>query len=111
MGMNRSRLQATLKADSASRSAVFMAAWARLSEQLPISTAHLTPVSSMPTTVVDDRGSVLYYEDSGVPGTSTDYITLVLIHGTCFHGGASGPSAFCLRNGMISRSLQPASDP
>ncbi|PIL22932.1 hypothetical protein GSI_15628 [Ganoderma sinense ZZ0214-1] len=39
----------------------------------------------MPTAPVDQHGSVLYYEDSGVPGTSTDYVTLVLVHGTCFH--------------------------
>ncbi|KAI0669171.1 alpha/beta-hydrolase [Trametes maxima] len=39
----------------------------------------------MPTTPVDDKGSVLYYEDSGVPTGSSDYITIVLVHGTCFH--------------------------
>ncbi|KAM5538629.1 hypothetical protein V8D89_007658 [Ganoderma adspersum] len=39
----------------------------------------------MPTAPVDHHGSVLYYEDSGIPGTSTDYVTVVLIHGTCFH--------------------------
>ena len=45
----------------------------------------------MPTAPVDQHGSVLYYEDSGVPGTSTDYVTVVLIHGTCFHSGARRP--------------------
>ena len=41
----------------------------------------------MPTAPVDDKGSVLYYEDSGAPAGSTDYVTLVLIHGTGFHSG------------------------
>ena len=42
---------------------------------------------AMPTAPVDNTGTVLYYEDSGAPAGSTDYVTLVLIHGTCFHGG------------------------
>ncbi|KAI0357368.1 alpha/beta-hydrolase [Trametes cingulata] len=45
----------------------------------------------MPTAPVDDKGSVLYYEDSGAPLGSTDYITLVLIHGTCFHSAVYRP--------------------
>lgn len=44
---------------------------------------------SVPTAPVDDSGTVLYYEDSGAPAGSTDYITVVLIHGTCFHSGTS----------------------
>ncbi|RPD62824.1 hypothetical protein L227DRAFT_562086 [Lentinus tigrinus ALCF2SS1-6] len=39
----------------------------------------------MPTAPVNEHGAVLYYEDSGVPGGSIDYVTIVLIHGTCFH--------------------------
>ncbi|EJF56675.1 hypothetical protein DICSQDRAFT_183715 [Dichomitus squalens LYAD-421 SS1] len=45
----------------------------------------------MPTAAVDDHGSVLYYEDSGAPSTSSGYVTLVLIHGTCFHGAGFRP--------------------
>ena len=41
----------------------------------------------MPTVPVTQQGAVLYYEDSGVPGGSTDYVTIILIHGTCFHSG------------------------
>ncbi|KAH9851679.1 alpha/beta-hydrolase [Lenzites betulinus] len=45
----------------------------------------------MPTAPVDDKGTVLYYEDSGVPEGSNDYITVVLIHGTCFHSAVYRP--------------------
>ncbi|KAI0366634.1 alpha/beta-hydrolase [Pilatotrama ljubarskyi] len=45
----------------------------------------------MPTAPVDHRGSVLFYEDSGAPPGSTDYITLVLVHGTCFHSAVYRP--------------------
>ncbi|KAI0771129.1 alpha/beta-hydrolase [Trametes elegans] len=45
----------------------------------------------MPTAPVNDDGTVLYYEDSGVPAKSTDYITIVLVHGTCFHGAIYRP--------------------
>ncbi|KAI0820428.1 hypothetical protein BC628DRAFT_1330448 [Trametes gibbosa] len=45
----------------------------------------------MPTAPVDDEGTVLYYEDSGVPAGSTKYVTLVLIHGTCFHSAIYRP--------------------
>ncbi|RDX50214.1 hypothetical protein OH76DRAFT_463824 [Lentinus brumalis] len=41
----------------------------------------------MPTAPVNQDGAVLYYEESGVPNGSTDYVTIVLIHGTCFHSG------------------------
>ncbi|KAI1794800.1 hypothetical protein LXA43DRAFT_87606 [Ganoderma leucocontextum] len=41
----------------------------------------------MPTAAVDDRGSVLYYEDSGIPPDfNGDYTTLVLVHGAGFLG-------------------------
>ena len=42
----------------------------------------------MPTAPVDNYGTVLYFEDSGPPPGSTDYVTLVLVHGTCFHSGS-----------------------
>ncbi|KAI0826820.1 alpha/beta-hydrolase [Trametes gibbosa] len=45
----------------------------------------------MPTAPVDDRGTVLYYEDSGAPDGSSDYVTVVLIHGTCFHSAVYRP--------------------
>ncbi|KAL1950823.1 hypothetical protein VTO73DRAFT_5947 [Trametes versicolor] len=45
----------------------------------------------MPIAPVDDNGTVLYYEDSGAPAGSTDYITVVLIHGTCFHSAVYRP--------------------
>ncbi|EIW51541.1 alpha/beta-hydrolase [Trametes versicolor FP-101664 SS1] len=45
----------------------------------------------MPTAPVDDNGTVLYFEDSGAPPGSTDYVTLVLVHGTCFHSAVYRP--------------------
>ncbi|RDX50215.1 alpha/beta-hydrolase [Lentinus brumalis] len=42
----------------------------------------------MPVAPVDDRGTVLYYEDMGPPPGSTAYTTLVLVHGAGFHGAA-----------------------
>ncbi|KAH9890074.1 alpha/beta-hydrolase [Cubamyces lactineus] len=45
----------------------------------------------MPTAPVDDKGSVLYYEDSGAPAGSADYVTLVLVHGTCVHSAVYRP--------------------
>lgn len=40
----------------------------------------------MPEAPVSD-GTVLYYEDTGVPEESSDYLTIILIHGLSFHGG------------------------
>ncbi|KAI0326884.1 alpha/beta-hydrolase [Cubamyces sp. BRFM 1775] len=45
----------------------------------------------MPTAPIDDKGSVLYFEDSGAPAGSADYVTLVLIHGTGFHSAVYRP--------------------
>ncbi|TFK90762.1 alpha/beta-hydrolase [Polyporus arcularius HHB13444] len=42
----------------------------------------------MPVAPVDDRGTVLYYEDTGPPPDSTAYTTLVLVHGASFHGAS-----------------------
>ncbi|KAL1950828.1 hypothetical protein VTO73DRAFT_5952 [Trametes versicolor] len=39
----------------------------------------------MPTAPLGDKGSVFYYKDSGAPSGSTNYTTLVLVPGTCFH--------------------------
>lgn len=44
----------------------------------------------MPVAALDSRGTYLYYEDSGVPvNASTNYKTLVLIHGTLFNSGTN----------------------
>ncbi|KAF9809226.1 hypothetical protein IEO21_07490 [Rhodonia placenta] len=39
----------------------------------------------MPVGPVDDKGTVLYFEDSGAPEGSLDYVTLVLVHGAMIH--------------------------
>ena len=43
----------------------------------------------MPSIVVNDKGHILSYEDSGSPvnDSKTSYTTLILFHGTGFHGG------------------------
>ncbi|KAI0337254.1 hypothetical protein BDW22DRAFT_1364336 [Trametopsis cervina] len=41
----------------------------------------------MPQAPVDDAGAVLFYEDSGAPPNSTEYTTIVLVHGMIFHSG------------------------
>ncbi|KAI0079434.1 hypothetical protein K474DRAFT_656021 [Panus rudis PR-1116 ss-1] len=40
----------------------------------------------MPIAPVNGTGTVLHYEDNGPPGASSDYTTLVIIHGVIFHG-------------------------
>ncbi|KAI5121868.1 hypothetical protein M0805_001076 [Coniferiporia weirii] len=41
----------------------------------------------MPLIPVDELGSSLFYEDSGAPeGTKDAYTTLIIVHGTAFHG-------------------------
>lgn len=46
--------------------------------------------SSMPIASIEPQGTRFYYEDSGVPvDTSTNYKTLVLIHGTLFNSGTN----------------------
>jgi len=42
----------------------------------------------MPLAPVDAQGTQLYYEDTGSPPGSTDYTTLVLIHGALVHGAS-----------------------
>lgn len=41
----------------------------------------------MPGISVDNYDTVLYFEDTGAPPGSTDYTTIVLIHGSIFHSG------------------------
>lgn len=41
----------------------------------------------MPSIPVDDNGTVLFYEDSGIPDVNGTYKTLVLIHGITYNGG------------------------
>ncbi|KAJ3555733.1 hypothetical protein NM688_g2410 [Phlebia brevispora] len=45
----------------------------------------------MPVAPLDENGTVLYYEDSGAPDASTDYLTIVLVHGMIFHGAIFRP--------------------
>ncbi|KAL6306425.1 hypothetical protein BKA93DRAFT_729634 [Sparassis latifolia] len=45
----------------------------------------------MPIAPVDSSGNVLYYEDTGRPGQSTDYVTIVMIHGAMFHSAIFRP--------------------
>ncbi|KAI0342327.1 hypothetical protein BDW22DRAFT_1357653 [Trametopsis cervina] len=45
----------------------------------------------MPTVPVDNHGTVLYYEDSGVPEASAEYHTIFLIHGFIFNGAIFRP--------------------
>ncbi|OCH88675.1 hypothetical protein OBBRIDRAFT_779689 [Obba rivulosa] len=40
----------------------------------------------MPLGPADDKGTLLYYEDTGVPDESPTYLTLFLVHGALFHG-------------------------
>lgn len=44
---------------------------------------------TMPFAPVDDHGTVLEYEDSGIPAGSPIYTTLVLVHGIQFNAGKS----------------------
>ncbi|KAI0695746.1 alpha/beta-hydrolase [Cerioporus squamosus] len=46
------------------------------------------PRTLMPVAPVDDRGTVLYYEDTGAPPGESVYKTLVLVHGAGFHGAS-----------------------
>jgi hypothetical protein len=44
----------------------------------------------MPQVPVNDK-VVLYYEDTGAPVGSSDYITIILVHGLSFHGSELHP--------------------
>ncbi|KAH9925573.1 alpha/beta-hydrolase [Fomitopsis serialis] len=45
----------------------------------------------MPHCAVDGDSTLLYYEDSGVPSGSTDYVTVFLVHGTMFSSAIFRP--------------------
>ncbi|KAH9924427.1 uncharacterized protein B0H18DRAFT_1012126 [Fomitopsis serialis] len=47
----------------------------------------------MPLAPVDAQGTQYYYEDTGSPPGSTDYTTLVLIHGALVHGDSVSNSS------------------
>ena len=50
--------------------------------------------------VDDDIGTVLYYEDTGLPADSPDdYLTIVLVHGMIIHGD------FCQRPTEVLRTI------
>ncbi|KAJ3553764.1 hypothetical protein NM688_g3445 [Phlebia brevispora] len=46
----------------------------------------------MPSAPVNSDGALMYYEDSGVPPGSEDYVTVVLIHGLVLHGATFYPT-------------------
>lgn len=49
----------------------------------------------MPVGAVDDKGTMLYFKDSGVPERSSDYVALILIHGAMVNSGIpSAPDRF-----------------
>ncbi|KDQ55697.1 hypothetical protein JAAARDRAFT_208490 [Jaapia argillacea MUCL 33604] len=39
----------------------------------------------MPVATVDDHGTHIFFEDSGIPSGSSTYTTLVMVHGATFH--------------------------
>jgi len=45
----------------------------------------------MPLAPVDDKGTQLYFEDSGAPSSTAIYATLIIIHGTFWNGGILRP--------------------
>ncbi|KAH9835554.1 Alpha/Beta hydrolase protein [Rhodofomes roseus] len=45
----------------------------------------------MPLAPVDDKGTHLFYEDSGAPWACPHYTTLVILHGVVFHGAIFKP--------------------
>jgi len=45
----------------------------------------------MPHCAVDNDSTFLYYEDSGAPSGSTDYVTVFLVHGTMFSSAIFRP--------------------
>ena len=47
------------------------------------------PEYDMPYAPVDQNGTQLYYEDTGVPAGQNVYTTLVLIHGAYYNSGMS----------------------
>lgn len=41
----------------------------------------------MPLAQIDDKGTSIYYEDSGAPDGHSRYTTVVLVHGTLINSG------------------------
>ncbi|KAI0732396.1 hypothetical protein C8Q72DRAFT_818612 [Fomitopsis betulina] len=55
----------------------------------------------MPLAPIDNKGTQLWYEDSGRPWASPRYTTLVLIHGGVFHGAIFKPlTTYAWRHGI-----------
>ncbi|KZT65132.1 alpha/beta-hydrolase [Daedalea quercina L-15889] len=55
----------------------------------------------MPLAPLDDKGTHLWYEDSGIPWACPRYTTLVLIHGGVFHGAIFKPLVpYALQRGI-----------
>ncbi|KAH9937691.1 uncharacterized protein B0H18DRAFT_1091783 [Fomitopsis serialis] len=55
----------------------------------------------MPLAPVDDKGTHLWYEDSGIPWACPNYTTLVLLHGGVFHGAIFKPMIpYALQRGI-----------
>ena len=50
----------------------------------------------MPTAPVDNNGTVLSFEDTGTPRGTSTYLTVILVHGILFHGGAPSWSSASL---------------
>ena len=59
----------------------------------------------MPTLPADDKGTVLYYEDSGAPENAKSYVTIALVHGIIFHGQQTGRSRKDACFGVLTRVL------
>ncbi|PCH39743.1 hypothetical protein WOLCODRAFT_116116 [Wolfiporia cocos MD-104 SS10] len=45
----------------------------------------------MPLGSINQDGAALYYEDTGAPGGTEPYITIILVHGTMFHSAVFRP--------------------
>ena len=41
----------------------------------------------MPTAVIDDKGTFIFYEDTGAPEGAVDYTTVILVHGLVINAG------------------------
>jgi hypothetical protein len=55
----------------------------------------------MPTLSVNDEGVSLYYSDSGAPPDSTDYVTIIALHGFVYNGGKGYPLLSCKSASLI----------
>ena len=52
---------------------------------------HLIGSSHLQLFDMSQKSGLHVYQDSGAPKGSTDYTTLILLHGYAFHGGQSLP--------------------